>query len=162
MPQSADASVIEIPKGFEFIIAQRKGFPDLWALFRNRHGVELIQSWKMEPLLKDADDLIRMAIKCDFPADHVRIGGETALPQFIVQNNHLIHDPASASSSRKVRPSWACTPSIGKWLAETRAAGSPSGSPAPVRLKVMPPNRAICSNERTLLRHSRKLHAVDG
>src|SRR6202040_3358272 len=64
--------------------------PDLRALFRNRHGVELIQSWKMEPPLKDADDLIRMPVECDFLADDIWIGGKMALPQFIVQNNDLI------------------------------------------------------------------------
>src|SRR5207253_11520967 len=56
--------------------------------------------------------------------------------------------PGRSSSGRKTRPKAGRTPSTSKKFQETRAEGSCSGSPRPVKLKVSLVKAAIAENER--------------
>jgi hypothetical protein len=89
-PQARDAGVIEIAHGLHLVRPHRKRLPQLGPFGGDVQGVEMAQLWKVEIGREHSNDLVGPPFEHDLATHDVRIGRESAPPEFIAEHDDAI------------------------------------------------------------------------
>ena len=140
------------PIGLRSRSATANGFQSCGRSSGDRHREEVAELRELKIRGSTPDDLVRAPVELDLAPD--RAGSPPK------RRRHSSSESTTTSSRARLvlfveqrPPDLRCDPEHTEEARRTRAAGTRSGSPDPVRFSVIPPIIAMSSNEVALFRH---------